>query len=187
MPWQSELASSLRFLYRRRQEEQQLSDELQFHLQRQIEQNVAAGMLPEEARYAALRLFGGVQQIKEECRDMRRLNFIENLVQDLRYGLRALGKNPGFTAVAILTLALGIGANTAAFSYVNAWMIKPLPYPLANRLMVFLSHDKKRAGQRKASPPRHPSWISRRRTPPSSGRPYGWAGISISPATVPPR
>ena len=144
MPWQSELASSLRFLYRRRQEEQQLSDELQFHLQRQIEQNVAAGMLPEEARYAALRLFGGVQQTKEECRDMRRLNFIENLVQDLRHGLRALAKNPGFTAVAMLTLALGIGANTAAFSYVNAWMIKPLPYRQANRLMVFLSHDKKK-------------------------------------------
>src|SRR2546421_9236725 len=89
-----------------------------------------------------------MDQLKEEHRDARGVNFIETLLQDIRYGLRMLAKSTGFAVVAVLTLALGIGTNTAIFSYFNAWLIKPLPYPQADRLMVFQSHDKKKGWTR---------------------------------------
>src|SRR5574337_1256572 len=129
--------------FRRELTEKHLDAELRFHLEQRIADLVACGMAPEEARRQTRLEYGGLDQVKEDCRDVGGSHIIETLVQDTRYGLRQLRRNPGFTAVAVLTLALGIGANTAIFSYINAWVIKPLPYPHAQRLMVFESHNTK--------------------------------------------
>ena len=140
----SDLLIRLRAIFRRTQVEAELDDELRFHFDQHVAKLIHSGVSRREAVRRARLEFGGEDHIKEECREARGVHFIETLVQDVRYGLRTLRKAPGFTAVAIITLALGIGANTAIFSYVNAWVIKPLPYPQVDRLMVFLAHDSKK-------------------------------------------
>jgi predicted permease len=125
----------LRALFRKEELNQDLSDELAFHLEKQIEQNVAAGMSAEEARYAALRTFGGVEQVKEECRDAWGVRFIDTLLQDIRFAMRMLAKNPGFTTVVVLTLALGIGMNTAIFSLVDQLLLWTVPANEPDRLV----------------------------------------------------
>jgi predicted permease len=135
MRWADKLLLRLRSLFSRTRVEQELDDELGFHLQKQIEENLTAGMRAEEANYAARRTVGGLVQIKEECREERRVDLIENCVRDLRYALRLLSRNPSFTTVAVMTLVMGIGANTAIFSVVRSIVFHPLPFRDPERLV----------------------------------------------------
>src|SRR5437879_10888635 len=124
--WLFTIPLRLRSLFRWAQADQELDDELRDHLERKTEEYVARGMAPAEARRRAWLDLGGVEQTKEQCRDARRVTWIQNFVKDLHIGLRMLRKSPSFTAVAILTLALGIGANTAIFTLLHEFRWTPL-------------------------------------------------------------
>ncbi len=133
MRWLRTLRLRLRSLLQRARIGEELDEELRYHLERQMEGDIAAGMGCEEARRGALRSFAGFEQRKEECRDMRRVNLIDNLLQDLRFAFRQLPKNPGFTATAILMLALGPCSSVAIFAFVDAALIAIFPHSAQHR------------------------------------------------------
>ena len=127
MRWYYKLPLRLRSIFRKGQAELDLREEFQFHLQSQIDEYVAQGMNPKQARHAALASLGGIEQAKEECRDARKVNVIEDFLQDVRFGLRMLRRSPGFSLLAILCLTLGIGANAAVFSWIEGILFRPYP------------------------------------------------------------
>ena len=132
----------LRSLLGRAGVERELDKELRFHFDQQVQENVGKGMSPGDARAAAARSFGGLVQIQEECRDMRRTNQLETIWSDLRYAVRALGRTPGFTVIIVLTLALAIGANSAIFSVIQGVLLRPLPYAQPDRIVrIFFNSD----------------------------------------------
>lgn len=185
MRWLDSSRLRLRSFFRRRTAERELSEELRLHLEREIEQYVARGMGREEARRRALVDLGGVEQVKEACREARGWNFVQDSWRDLGYGARMLRKNPGFCAVAILTLALGIGASTAIFSVVDAVLLRPLPYP--NPQQIVCVYEQARDGHRMhLADPNFDDFRAQNRTLSGLAQ-YGSAPESVSGGSEPVR
>ena len=144
MRWVQRLQMSMMALFRRQSEKERLQAELAFHLEQQIAENVAGGMAPEEARLAALRLFGNPTLLDEEARSNWSWNWIESIWRDLRYGVRTLTRTPGFSLTAILVMALGIGAATSLFTIVRSVLLKPLPFHEPDKLVMLYEHFRQR-------------------------------------------
>src|SRR5262245_1219048 len=157
----SQLRRRLLFYLRREHFDRELEEEMRFHLELKARENAEEGVKLEEARYAAQRQFGNKTLFREVSREMWSFSYLETIAWDLRYSVRMMSKNPGFTAVAVLTLALGIGANTAMFSAVDAVLIRPLPYLDADRL-VMIWDDTGQIGESKyfSSPAEWSEWRS---------------------------
>jgi predicted permease len=141
MRWHHKIVLRVKSLFQRRKVEAELDDEMRFHVEQEVRANIQAGMTPDEARYAAMRLVGPVAVYKEQCREARGTGWIENLARDLRYASRVLRRSPVFTVVAIVTLALGVGANTTIFTVINTILFRPLPVKEPQQLVFFNRGD----------------------------------------------
>ena len=150
MRWVRRLTMRWRSLVRRATVEEELDRELQFHLDQQIAEHLAAGMGADEARAAALRSMGGVTRVKEACRDSLGVRLLDEVRKDVRFALRTLARTPGFTSAAILSLAVGIGLNTAIFTVINALLVAALPYPESDRVVMVWSVPPDNPGARNA-------------------------------------
>jgi hypothetical protein len=131
--WPAKTVHRLRSLFFRNRLDQELAEELRFHLEQQIAEEIAAGLNPEDARAGALRKLGGVEQVKEECRDSRGVRFIQDFAQDLRYGLRIVARTPVLSIIIVTILAIGIGSATAVYSLIDACLLHSKTYPVVDR------------------------------------------------------
>jgi hypothetical protein len=137
----------------------ELDNELQFHVAELVEEKIARGLSPEQARREAVLEFGGPEQIKEELRDVHRIPVVDALLTEMRYAWRVLRGSPSFSLTVIATLALGIGANTAVFSAIDAVLLRPLPYPNPDRLVVLHEYrSKQERPETFLAPPRLEDW-----------------------------
>src|SRR5262252_3248996 len=135
------LGHRLRSLFRRADEDADLQRELEIHLEQLTKEHIAAGMNERDAVLAARREFGSLEWTKEQCRDVRRVSLADDLMKDLAFAARLLRKSPGFTLTAVGSLALGIGANTAIFSIVNAFLLRPLPFDHPERIVSLFERN----------------------------------------------
>src|SRR5215510_7030028 len=188
MPFTSRLASLWRNLFRKERVEQEFDEELQAYLEMLIEYKIKEGLDPREARREARMALEGFEQVKEKVREIRMGYFLETMWQDFRYGARALAKSPVFTLVAAISLALGIGANTAIFSVVNHLLLRPLPYP-ESQALVDIWHTPPQESfpgldKFSVSPANYLDWKSQSKAFEQMAV-YGYSGFSLSAGSDP--
>jgi len=140
MRWFQRIQIAMRMLFQRQSEAARLNDELQFHLEQQVSENISRGLTPDEARTAALRSFGNPGVIRDQARSTWNWNWLEILLRDVRYGMRTLMRSPGFTLISVVVLMLGIGATTSLFTIVRAVLLKPLPFADSDKLVMVYEH-----------------------------------------------
>ena len=185
MSWLRILAARVVGLIRKDRLEDEFDEEVRFHLQMEADANRRRGLPPDEARRVARLRFGGIEGIKDECREVRGLTFVDTFIQDVRYGVRMLAKHPGFTTVAVLSLALGIGATSTIFSVLNAAVLRPLPFEepdrlVAIRLVAIREFDPERGRGRWPTNSIFDAWREQSQTLEQIARGMGGVGITVT-------